>query len=66
MYKSARDLKLRHISVLNLIPNSQLRWILQMYMADEEERKYLKAENDKTYKHEMEAENANPDEIFSV
>ena len=35
-------------------------------MADEEERKYLKAENDKTYKHEMEAENANPDEIFSV
>ena len=37
-----------------------------MYMADEEERKYLKAENDKTYQHEMEAENANPDEIFSV
>ena len=49
MYRSAQALKMRHISVVNLIPNSQLRWIIQMYMADEEERKYLKAENDKVY-----------------
>jgi len=39
-----------------------------MYTADEEERKFLRAENEKAYKQEMEAQahQENGDEIFSV
>lgn len=39
-----------------------------MYMADAEERKFIKAENDKIYQKAVEAQNENgdPDEIFSM
>ena len=37
-----------------------------MKLADEEERKFLKAENDRIYQKEMEAQHGNPDDIFSL
>ena len=63
---SARYLKLRHISLIHLIPNSQLQWMLKMYLADEEEKKFLKAENDEQYKKDMEGQTGDGDEIFSL
>ena len=40
--------------------------ILQMYMADAEEKKLIKAENERIYQKAVESQNEHPDEIFSL
>ena len=40
--------------------------MLKMYLADEEEKKFLKAENDEQYKKDMEGQTGDGDEIFSL